>query len=143
MKSDPDDAKSTAVDMPSSPISQHVPFPVNPASSQTNNGFATASFGLGVASLFLYQIGIIPLLGIIFGVRGLSTFKETVQKNKWMAITGLSLSLIYMILSATFWAQLGKSPSEVMAGKSAPIARGPQSARKKGDFRLNHRRAGQ
>ena len=102
---------------------------VGAVSSEQNNGFATASFGLGIASVFLYQLGIVPLLGIIFGVIALSTFKDAVQKNKWMALTGLILSLIYMILSASYWATAGMTPSQSIEAKSnpTPIARGQQT----------------
>ena len=93
-------------------------------SDQLNNGYGTASFALGIASVLLYQIGIIPLLGIVFGVIALSTYKEAIHKNKWMAITGLVLSMIYMIMSASFWAQSEASPSQVLQGKPTQRHRG-------------------
>lgn len=93
----------------------------NAAGTQSkNNPYAVTSFALGIASVFLYQVGIIPLLGIVFGVIGLVAFKEGTQKNKWQATTGLILSILYMILSASYWRSAGVSPSEML---SRPTAR--------------------
>ena len=59
-----------------------------------------AGFWLGMASIFIYPLGIIPLLGIIFSCVGMATFDESIHKNRWMAVIGLALSLIYMLMNA-------------------------------------------
>lgn len=76
--------------------------------NETNNGFGVTGFVLGLVSIFVYFIGIIPLLAMIFSAIGLSTFKEQTQKNKWMAITGLILGILFSILCIAFWANGGR-----------------------------------
>ena len=111
----------------STPTTQVAPMPiqrerpVDPVSIKQNNGFAATSFGFGIASVFLYQIGILPLIGIVLGVIGLSTFKEATQKNKWMAITGLVLGVVFLIMATSYWAQFGTSPSQAMQRKTVPV----------------------
>jgi hypothetical protein len=63
----------------------------------TNNGMAMTGFILGLVSVVFYVIGILPILAVIFSAVGLGTFKSHVQKNRWMAITGLILGILYTL----------------------------------------------
>lgn len=85
------------------------------ATVSPKNRFATASFYFGIASVFLYQIGIIPLLGIVLGVIGLITFKSPLQQNRWMAISGMIISLIFMIMSAAYWSDVRQKATAIQA----------------------------
>ena len=64
----------------------------------SNNGFAVTGFILGLVSMPLYAIGIIPILAVIFSIIGLATFDEEKQKNKWMAGVGLALGAVFTIM---------------------------------------------
>lgn len=59
-----------------------------------NNPMAVAGFVLGLASVVLYAIGIVPLLAVVFSGVGLGSFKPESQKNKWMAAVGLALGSV-------------------------------------------------
>lgn len=50
------------------------------------------SLCLGIASIFLWEFSIIPILAIIFGVTGLVR-----SRNKWNAGIGLALGIIFLI----------------------------------------------
>ena len=60
-----------------------------------SNGFAVTGFILGLVSIFLAFIGMLPILAVIFSTIGLFTFKPMTQKNRWMAIVGLVLGVLY------------------------------------------------
>ncbi len=66
--------------------------------SRKNNGMATTGFVLGLISVFLYMIGLIPILAIVFSAVGLGTFKPNIHKNKWMAELGWQLGIVYTIM---------------------------------------------
>jgi hypothetical protein len=68
-----------------------------------SNRLAQVGFWLGVASIFVFDLGIVPLLGIGFSVAGLSTFDEAKHSRKWQAWWGLGLSIVYM------WANAAKN----------------------------------
>lgn len=64
-----------------------------------NNTNALVGFILGIISAFLYSIiGILPILGLIFSILGLTSFDDSKHKNKWMAIWGLVLGIIYTLM---------------------------------------------
>ncbi len=60
-----------------------------------SNGFAITGFILGLTSIFLAFIGMLPILAVVFSAIGLFTFNPMTQKNRWMAITGLILGVLY------------------------------------------------
>lgn len=68
------------------------------SAAKRNNGMALTGFVLGIVSVFLYEIGIIPILGIVFSAIGLGTFKPQSQKNRWMAGVGLAASIVYTLM---------------------------------------------
>jgi hypothetical protein len=72
-----------------------------------NNPMALTRFILGLVSVVFYSIGILPILGIIFSAIGLATFKPDIQKNKWMAVAGLILSILYTLMSLREHGHLG------------------------------------
>lgn len=62
------------------------------------NAFALVGFVLGLLSLVLYWVlGIIPVLAIIFSIIGLVSVKNSGQKGKGFAITGLVLGIVYVL----------------------------------------------
>jgi hypothetical protein len=85
-------------DSGSSPTIATAPTPQT-TKKQTNRA-TVAGFWLGIASMFVYPLGIIPLLGIIFSCIGIANFDESIHKNRWMAGIGLALSLVYMLMNA-------------------------------------------
>ena len=64
-----------------------------------HNRFARIGFYLGLASIFLNELGIVPLAAIVCSGIGLSTFNENTEKKKWMAGWGLALGVVYLILN--------------------------------------------
>lgn len=64
------------------------------------NKLANFGLGLGIVSVFLSDIGIIPLLTIIISSIALSKVKEHNGNGKTKAIIGLILGIIYMISNA-------------------------------------------
>lgn len=70
-----------------------------PDSSGTRwNTYAIAGLCLGIASVFLYTIGILSILTIIFSVIGLKKSKEYGGIGKFQAGIGLVLGIIYTLL---------------------------------------------
>jgi tetratricopeptide (TPR) repeat protein len=65
------------------------------------NPLALTGFILGLTSVVLYVIGIIPILGIVFSAIGLGRFNPETQKAKWMAGWGLALSILFTIMYLT------------------------------------------
>ncbi|WP_088257600.1 DUF4190 domain-containing protein [Fimbriiglobus ruber] len=70
----------------------------NSSVEKSNNPVAIVGFLLGLLSVFLYAIGIIPILAIVFSGIGLATFNSETQKNKWVAGLGLALGVVYTIM---------------------------------------------
>ncbi len=78
-----------------------------PQEPKKNNSMAATGFVLGIVSVFLYFIGILPILAIVFSSIGLGTFKPDSQKNKWMAGVGLALGIIYTLMYMRAYGHLG------------------------------------
>ena len=74
---------------------------------KVNNPWALWGFIVGLVSVFFFWIGIIPLIGLVLSVIGLTSFKPESQKNKWMAGVGLCLSIIYTLMSMREYGHLG------------------------------------
>jgi hypothetical protein len=68
--------------------------------AKKNNGIMLTGFIIGLISIFLHEIGIIPLSGIIISIIGLVTFKEAKHKGLWMGIVGLILNILYFLANA-------------------------------------------
>jgi uncharacterized membrane protein len=64
------------------------------------NGLAATSFGLGIASVFLFQLIVLPIAALVTGILGLSKFDEATQTGRWMAITGIVLGGLYGLLGS-------------------------------------------
>ena len=63
------------------------------------NGYAITGLSLGIASVFLAWIGIIPLLAIIFSGIGLAKVKQRQGKGQVQAWIGLILGILFMFAS--------------------------------------------
>ena len=66
----------------------------------TNNRMALVGFCLGLVSILLFDLGIVPLAAIVCSAIGLGTFKTDTQKNRWMAGVGLVLGILFMLVNA-------------------------------------------
>jgi hypothetical protein len=75
--------------------------------NRTNNWQATTGFYLGLASIFLAAIGIIPILCLVFSAAGLATTDPAIHKNKWMAAVGLVLGILYTLVYMNMYGHLG------------------------------------
>ena len=62
---------------------------------KTRNGFALTGLILGIASVLLASIGIIPILAIVFSGIGLAKVKDRSGKGKVQAWIGLILGILY------------------------------------------------
>jgi len=67
--------------------------------NRKSNSQCLIGFILGIASIFLAFIGVIPLSAIIISIIGLVKFKDNEHKNRWQGIVGLFLGLIYMLVN--------------------------------------------
>jgi nicotinamide riboside transporter PnuC len=65
-----------------------------------NNKLCFAGFILGLASILLSEIGIIPLAAIVCSIIGLVKFDKAVNKNKWQGVLGLILGILYLLVNA-------------------------------------------
>ena len=63
------------------------------------NSQCLIGFILGIASIFLAFIGIIPLSAIIVSIIGLAKFRNNEHNNRWQGILGLILGVIYMFVN--------------------------------------------
>lgn len=103
--------QATPTNPPAQPAAQANAAAITPSSS--TNGFAIASLVLGIISILVslvWFMGLVPILGIIFGILGLS--KKYEGKNKGMAIAGLVMSIIGIVLMigwGIFWLVLAAS----------------------------------
>jgi len=63
-----------------------------------NNPLALTGFILGLISIFLSWIGIIPIVGLIVSIIALVKFDSKKEKNKWQAIVGLILNFLFLFV---------------------------------------------
>ena len=59
-----------------------------------NNTLCELSFILGVMSFFFSSMYIFPLLAVVFGIWGLSRYKNSKHKNRWKAYWGIFFGII-------------------------------------------------
>lgn len=62
--------------------------------------FLKISFGVAIASVFLYSLGIIPLIGIVLNLCSFIYFDKKEHRGLWMPIVGLIVSILYMLTNA-------------------------------------------
>ena len=67
---------------------------------KTTNGLAMTSFALGIISVFVFQLVVLPIAALVTGIVAVSNFDEATQKGRWMAITGIVLGGIYGLLGS-------------------------------------------
>jgi hypothetical protein len=67
---------------------------------KTTNGLAATSFGLGVASVFAFQLVVLPIAALVTGIIAANSFDAATQKGRWMAVTGIVLGSIYGLLGS-------------------------------------------
>lgn len=58
------------------------------------------AFWFSIASVFLYSIGIIPLIGVILSIIALIKYNKDSQKGLKRGIIGLVLNVLYLLLNA-------------------------------------------
>jgi len=71
------------------------------------NGFALTGLILGIASVLLSSIGIIPILAIVFSGIGLAKVKDRSGKGKVQAWIGLILGILYTLVYMYQYGHLG------------------------------------
>lgn len=67
--------------------------------AQQVSRLAAAGLVLGLASIFLYEFVVRPLLAVAVSGTGLWTYRPDRQTGLWMAIAGVVLGAIYTIAS--------------------------------------------
>ncbi len=75
--------------------------------NRTNNGMCVTGFVLGIVGFVLNDIGIFPILGVVFSAIGIGTFKLERQKHRWMGIVGLILGMLGTLLYLRHYGYLG------------------------------------
>lgn len=76
-----------------------------PGSLWSGNGLAVAGMVLGIASVFLSFIGIVPILAIIFS--GLGLAKTAERGGRGQAWTGLVLGILFTLVYLNQYGHLG------------------------------------
>ena len=75
--------------------------------AKSRNGFALTGLALGIASVLLSFIGIIPILAIIFSSIGLAKVKDRGGRGKVEAWIGLILGVLYTLVYMYQYGHLG------------------------------------
>lgn len=78
------------------PVGQAPPPVVKPAKY---SGFAGWSFGLGLFGMLLFEIFLLQLLAISFGIIALAGVKRGERRGGWMAIVGIILGVLYLFVA--------------------------------------------
>lgn len=71
------------------------------------NKLCIVGFWMGIASIFLSFIGIIPLTGLIISIIGLVTYKKERDNGFRRGIAGLILNLLYLLSNASMYGHIG------------------------------------
>ncbi len=64
---------------------------------QKENLMSSAGLWLGIASVFLFEFSIVPILAIIFSVIGIYNGIKNGKQN-WQAWIGLLLGIVYLVV---------------------------------------------
>ncbi|MGH3908399.1 MAG: DUF4190 domain-containing protein [Pseudonocardiaceae bacterium] len=121
----------------SAPAQQYGSSAPAPHASQQSpkNGLGTAGFVLGLLSALFAMIPIIgmiawpmAILGLIFGIVGVSRVRQGVATNKGLSIAGTVLAAIGLVICIAWAAALGSAAQEVSAelDRSGPAPAAPQ-----------------
>jgi hypothetical protein len=68
--------------------------------TKERNKLCTWGFYIGISSIFLSFIGIIPLSGIVISLIGLIKFNKEKNKSLWMGVVGFILNVLYLLVNA-------------------------------------------
>lgn len=74
-----------------------------PEKQRTTNSLGMISFIFAIIALFIFGLPF-SVVAIITGIIGIATFKKDLQKNRWMAITGLSLGAVEFVVMLLYYA---------------------------------------
>lgn len=74
--------------------------------SSTNNPFAITGMVLGISSILLFIIGVIPILAIIFSGIGLSKVKQYGDRGRAQSWVGLILGILYTLTYLQYYGHL-------------------------------------
>lgn len=69
----------------------------------SNNRLGLTGFILGIAGYFLYEVGVLPILAIVFSGIGLGTHDADRHTNRWMSIVGLISGVIGTFLYLSYY----------------------------------------
>ena len=84
------------------PVSPVAPMPVH-VQSKPVNGFAIAALVLGIAGLWFGMFfGIVPIIGLIFSIIGMSQASKT-NSGRGLAIGGLVTSIVGILFWGLIW----------------------------------------
>lgn len=81
--------------------------PALPAARPRANRAAVTGFGLSLLSIVLYELGIVPILAVIFSAVGLGTYRPGEQSGRWMAGVGLVVGVVYTFMYLASYGHLG------------------------------------
>lgn len=68
-----------------------------PYSMRKNNGMCVAAFVMGILTIFFWRSIFIPILALIFGIKGTRAFDEHTEKNRSFGTIGMVIGIIYLI----------------------------------------------
>jgi hypothetical protein len=71
------------------------------------NGWGVAGLSISILGYFIYEVGLVPLLGLAASIVGLATFDVSQHKNRWMATVGLIIGSIGTLLYLYSYGYIG------------------------------------
>ena len=77
-----------------------------PAVHTKDNPYGRVGFFLGIASVFLAFLGIIPLTGLVLSCVGLATHDDAKHRNKWQAVWGVGLNAVFLFVNASIYGHI-------------------------------------
>jgi len=71
------------------------------------NSYCHSGFIMGLLSIFLNDIGILPLATIVVSIIGLAKYDNNVNKDKWQGIVGLILGILFFLVHLNNYGHFG------------------------------------
>lgn len=71
--------------------------------SAATNRLSVWAFGVGIASIFLFWLFVVPVAAAVLGVLGMKQSRKRGERGYWMAVTGLVLGVLYTIVGIWQW----------------------------------------
>lgn len=79
----------------------------NSNEDKKRNSYCQSGFIMGLLSIFLNDIGILPLATIVVSIIGLAKYDNNINKDKWQGIVGLILGILFFLVHLNNYGHFG------------------------------------